>query len=262
MSAVDDYLRALFGLEGKSAVVLGGTGVLCGRMAEALAAAGAFVYVAGRNVDKGIERVQAIERGGGKAEFWNADVADRGSLLALLDHITHAGRGVDVLVNGAGVNSAVPYFDIRDQDWQRILDVNLSGLHRACQIFGRHMTARGRGSIVNVASVSAETPLSKVFAYSASKAAVVNYTQNLARELAPFGVRVNALSPGFFPAEQNRAILDADRTEKVMGRTPLARFGEPNELDGALLLLASERAGGFLTGANLIVDGGFSATSI
>src|SRR4029077_1932753 len=118
-----------------------------------------------------------------------------------------------------------------------------------CQVFGRHMAEHGGGSIVNIASVTAHRPLSKVFAYSASKAAVVNLTQNVARELATSGVRVNAICPGFFPAEQNRKILDPERGERIMGQPPMARFGEPHELVGAALLLLSRRAGSFITGA-------------
>src|SRR5262249_56847147 len=133
------------------------------------------------------------------------------------------------------------------------------GTHWGCQVFGAHMAASGGGAILNIASVTADLPLSRVFAYSASKAAVINLTQNVARELAPQGVRVNALCPGFFPAEQNRKILDAARTENIMRQTPMARFGEPDELVGATLLLLSRRAGSFITGASYYVDGGFTA---
>jgi len=164
-----------------------------------------------------------------------------------------------MLINGAGVNSASPYFDAKDDDWDRVLDSNLKAVHWGCQIFGRRMAESGGGSIVNIASVSAHLPLSRVFAYSASKAAVVNLTQNVARELAPMGVRVNALCPGFFPAEQNRKILDAARIEKIMANTPMARFGEPHELVGATLLMLSRTAGSFITGATYYVDGGFTA---
>jgi NAD(P)-dependent dehydrogenase (short-subunit alcohol dehydrogenase family) len=256
------YLQELFGLTGKTAVVVGGSGVLCGRMAEALACAGAHVLIAGRDEEKLRQRVQKIESIGGRACFCLADVSENGWVERLHESAIERLGAVDVLVNGAGVNSAAPYFEIAKEDWSRVLDVNLTALHETCQRFAKEMASRRCGSIINIASVSAGVPLSKVFAYAASKAAVVNYTQNLARELGPFGVRVNALSPGFFPAEQNRKILDAERTAKIMGRTPLGRFGEPSELDGAVLLLASDKAGSFLTGANLVVDGGFLATSI
>lgn len=256
------YLSQLFELTGKSAVVIGGTGVLCGRMCHALANAGAKVVVAGRSEAKGYERVRAIEQDGGKARFLPVDVTSRESIQSLFDQSLADFGAIDILINGAGLNSALPFFEIDDESWDRVFDTNLKSLHQACQIFGRHMIGRGRGSIINVASISAATPLSKVFAYAASKSAVVNYSQNLAREFGAKGVRVNCISPGFFPAEQNRALLDAERTAKVMARTPMARFGEPNELDAAILLLASDRAGSFITGANLVVDGGFSAMAI
>jgi NAD(P)-dependent dehydrogenase (short-subunit alcohol dehydrogenase family) len=139
--------------------------------------------------------------------------------------------------------------------------VNFTGLVLACQVFGRHMVAQGRGSIINLGSASGLTPLSRVFIYSASKAAVHNISKNLAREWAAAGVRVNTLVPGFFPAEQNRKVLNPERVAAIMGRTPMKRFGEPRELIGATLLLASD-AGSFITGAELVVDGGFDAMAI
>ena len=164
-----------------------------------------------------------------------------------------------MLVNCAGVNSADTYLEVSDDDWQRVIDINLRGTHWGCQIFGAFMAADGGGSILNIGSVTADKPLSRVFAYSASKAAVVNLTQNVARELAPYQVRVNAICPGFFPAEQNRAILDETRTASIMAQTPMARFGEPHELVGTALLLLSKQAGSFITGAAFYVDGGFTA---
>ena len=134
----------------------------------------------------------------------------RESIEELLAQVLESHGRVDLLINGAGVNNAGPYLDIKDEDWDRVIDSNLKAVHWGCQVFGRQMAESGGGSILNVASVTAHTPLSRVFAYSASKAAVINLTQNVARELAPMGVRVNALCPGFFPAEQNRKILDAD----------------------------------------------------
>jgi NAD(P)-dependent dehydrogenase (short-subunit alcohol dehydrogenase family) len=256
------FLDDLFSLEGQKAVVIGGTGTLCGRMCHALALAGAVVVVAGRSEARGTQRVQKILEAGGKAMYLPVEVSSRESIEALLDASLRRVGTIDILINGAGINSAVAYHDIADEEWDRILAANVRGVHVACQIFSSRMIEQKRGSIINVASVSAVVPLSRVFAYSASKAAVVNYSQNLARELAPSGVRVNCLSPGFFPAEQNRKILDAERTGKVLAKTPMRRFGEPHELDGAVLLLASNAAGGFITGANILVDGGFTAMSI
>jgi len=241
------------------AVVIGGTGVLGGALAEGLARAGAAVVVAGRDPEKGRARVEQIAAVGGRAAFAQVDVTRRASIDELLGRVLADQGRVDMLINGAGVNSASPYFEARDEDWDRVLQSNLTAVHWGCQIFGRRMAESGGGSILNIASVSAHLPLSRVFAYSASKAAVVNLTQNVARELAPLGVRVNALAPGFFPAEQNRKILDASRVEAIMRQTPMARFGEPHELVGATLLLLSRGAGSFITGATLYVDGGFTA---
>jgi NAD(P)-dependent dehydrogenase (short-subunit alcohol dehydrogenase family) len=258
-----EYLNRLFGLSGQVAVVIGGTGVLGGALAEALAQAGAFVVVAGRGAERGEERVRAIEALGGKAAFAAVDVSSRESIESLLAHVIKTCGRVDMLINGAGVNSASSYFEVRDEDWEWVINSNLRAVHWGCQLFGRKMAESPEGgSILNIASVSSDKPLSRVFAYSASKAAVVNLTQNVARELAPSNVRVNSLCPGFFPAEQNRKILDADRTANIMRQTPMARFGEPHELAGAALLLLSRQAGSFITGASYYVDGGFTAMRI
>jgi NAD(P)-dependent dehydrogenase (short-subunit alcohol dehydrogenase family) len=228
-------------------------------MAEGLARAGASVVIAGRDSDKGADRVRAIEEAGGKAEFAPVDVMKRSSIEDLLARLLDSQGRADLLINGAGVNNASPYFELKDEDWDRVFDSNLKAVHWGCQVFGRSMAEAGGGAILNVASVTSHTPLSRVFAYSASKAAVINLTQNVARELAPMGVRVNAICPGFFPAEQNRKILDPTRVEHIMRNTPMARFGEPDELVGATLLLLSPRAGRFITGAAYYVDGGFTA---
>jgi NAD(P)-dependent dehydrogenase (short-subunit alcohol dehydrogenase family) len=254
----DSYLDNLFGLSGRTAVVVGGTGVLGGALAEGLARAGAFVVVAGRGADRGEARVDAIKAAGGDGMFVSVDAVDRASVTALLNAVLHARGKADILVNCAGVNSSVPYFDIADDDFAKVLDTNLKSTHLGCQLFGGHMAATGGGAILNIGSVSADKPLSKVFAYSASKAAVVNYTQNVARERAPKGVRVNVLCPGFFPAEQNRKILSPERTTSIMSQTPMNRFGNPEELVGAAILLCAPVAGSFITGTDLYVDGGFT----
>ncbi|MFM7521803.1 MAG: SDR family NAD(P)-dependent oxidoreductase [Planctomycetota bacterium] len=251
-------LERLFGLSGRTAVVVGGTGVLGGALAEGLASAGALVVVAGRGADRGAARVDAIRAAGGQATFVAVEATERGSVEALLAAtLAETGRA-DILVNCAGVNSAIPYFEIPDDDYDRVLDTNLKSTHLGCQVFGAAMADAGGGAILNLGSVSADKPLSKVFIYSASKAAVVNYTQNVARELAPRGVRVNVLCPGFFPAEQNRRILSPERTAAIMGQTPMNRFGNPEELVGATLLLCAPVAGSFITGTALYVDGGFT----
>lgn len=257
------YLQELFGLDGLTAVVIGGTGTLGGSFCDALAKAGAHVLVVGRNDEHGHERVRLIKEAGGSAEYFACDAVKRDELDALVAHLKSSGREANVLINGAGVNSPTPFLDISDEEWERILNVNLRGVRLACQVIGKYMLDQDtKGSIINIASVSAGPPLSRVFTYSLTKAAVLNLTQNLAREWAAKGIRVNALSPGFFPAEQNRKVLTPDRVENIMRHTPMARFGSPEELSGAVLLLASPKAGSFLTGHNLLVDGGFTAMTI
>jgi NAD(P)-dependent dehydrogenase (short-subunit alcohol dehydrogenase family) len=251
----------LFSLKGKTAVVIGGTGELCGAIAEGLAAAGAMVALVGRDAAKAQTRLDKITKEGGKAEFFSCDTTSKAGLQKLLADVLAKHKRVDVLVNGAGVNSPTPFFDIPEDEIDRILTVNLKGLMLACQIFGKHMVEKGSGSIINVGSASGLSPLSRVFTYSASKAAVHNISKNLAREWATQGVRVNILVPGFFPAEQNRKVLSPDRVATIMAKTPMKRFGEAHELVGAALLLATD-AGSFITGTELVVDGGFDAMTI
>jgi NAD(P)-dependent dehydrogenase (short-subunit alcohol dehydrogenase family) len=250
----------LFSLQGKVAAVIGGTGELCGAMAEGFAKAGASVALVGRDAAKAKKRLDAIAKAGGQAEFFSCDTTSKAGLQKLLADVLAKFSRVDILVNGAGVNSATPFFDIAEEEFDKIIAVNLKGLMLACQIFGRHMVERGSGSIINIGSASGLLPLSRVFTYSASKAAVHNLSKNLAREWATKGVRVNVLVPGFFPAEQNRKVLTPERVATIMAKTPMKRFGEAHELVGAALLLASD-AGGFITGTELVVDGGFAAFS-
>lgn len=258
-----DYLKNLFGLDGRTAVVIGGTGVLGGAMAEALGGAGAHVVIVGQNAEKGNDCVARIRTAGGSAAFAAANVTKRDDLEAVVASLQKENRRADVLINGAGVNSATPFLEITEDEWERILNINLRGVRLACQVFGKFMLdTKTPASIINIASLSGITALSRVYTYAATKAAVINLTQNLAREWAPQGIRVNALSPGFFPAEQNRAVLTPERVESIMRHTPAKRFGEPHELAGAVVLLASSNGGSFITGTNLVVDGGFTAMTI
>jgi NAD(P)-dependent dehydrogenase (short-subunit alcohol dehydrogenase family) len=251
----------LFSLQDRVAVVIGGTGLLCGEMAEGFAMAGATVALVGRDAANAKKRLDKIAKGGGTAEFFSCDTTSKASLQKLLADLVAKFGKVDVLINGAGVNSPTPFFDITEEEFDKIITVNLKGLVLACQIFGKHMVERASGSIINLGSASGLNPLSRVFTYSASKAAVHNISKNLAREWATQGVRVNILVPGFFPAEQNRKILNPERVATIMGKTPMKRFGEAHELVGAALLLASD-AGSFITGTELVVDGGFDAMTI
>lgn len=253
--------RDQFSLQGRVAVVIGGTGELCGAMAEALAGAGAHAILVGRDAAKAEARLARIRAAGGSAEFRAAEATDKADLVRLRDAVLAARGRVDILVNGAGVNSPTPFLEIDEAQIDRILATNVKGVIFGCQVFGEAMVKAGRGSIINLGSESAILPLSRVFTYSASKAAVHNLSKNLAREWAPRGVRVNTLVPGFFPAEQNRKVLTPERVASILGKTPMGRFGEARELAGACLLLASD-AGSFLTGSEIVVDGGFSAMSI
>jgi NAD(P)-dependent dehydrogenase (short-subunit alcohol dehydrogenase family) len=258
-----DYLHSLFSLSGKVAVVIGGTGELCGAMAEGLAGAGAEVVLVGRNADKAKARLDRIAKIGGKAWFHAAEATSKAELEALRDTVLKQSGRIDIVVNGAGINSPTPFLDITEEEFDRIVRVNLKGVFLGCQVFGKYLVDRGQGgSIINLGSMSGIVPLSRVFTYSATKGAVHNLSLNLAREWAPHKVRVNVLVPGFFPAEQNKKVLTPERVGHIMGHTPMQRFGEARELIGATLLLASDGAGSFITGEELIVDGGYHAMTI
>ena len=258
------YLDELFSLDGKVAVVIGAGGVLAGAMAEALGAAGAKVAVLDLNGDAADERAAAIREGNGAESFGMAiDATSEEDLRKALGQVLSLWGRVDILLNAPGINSGTPFFEISEEEWERILSVNLKSMFLACKIFGEEMVERGEGgSVINISSASSGPPLSRVFTYSVTKAGVNNLTQFLAREWAPQGVRVNAIAPGFFPAEQNRKLLTEERTAAIMGHTPMARFGEADELAGATVWLASERASGFVTGSIVRVDGGFTAMTI
>ncbi len=266
----------LFDLSGKTAAVLGGTGELGGAMALALAEHGAQVAIVGRNSERGAEKVALIEAAGGRARFFQADALDKASLERAREAIERELGVVSTLVNAAGGNrgdatlppganfSALPL-----EAWQSVFDLNLvGGALLPCQVWGDAMIERGEGSIINIASMSGMIPLSRVVAYSAAKAAVLNLTLFLAREWATKGVRVNAISPGFFPAEQNKKLLFnedgsySERGGQIIAHTPMKRFGRAEELSGLVVFLASTQASGFVTGQNLVVDGGFSSTTI
>lgn len=256
-------MKNLFDLTGTTSVVIGGNGVLGGAMSEALAAQGSRVAIVGRNLEKANAVKQRIEDAGGEAQTFHADVTVEDDLKSVLAQVLAWTGSIDTLVNCSGSNSSTPFFELSMDEWDNIMDVNLKSVVMASQIFGHQMVEQGKGgSIINISSVSSDPPLSKVFTYSASKAGVNSVTKFLARELAPHHIRVNAIIPGFFPAEQNRKILSPERIDSIMTHTPMNRFGNPEELQGTIIYLASVKASSFVTGALIRVDGGFGAMTI
>jgi NAD(P)-dependent dehydrogenase (short-subunit alcohol dehydrogenase family) len=266
----------LFDLSNDVAVVIGATGVLGGAIAEGLASAGAKVAILGRSAERGEARAAQIRKAGGTAQFFSADVSKRDSLTKAHDDIRKSFGAPTILLNAAGgndpkvtVTAERSIEQITAEDWVANFDLNLvGGVLVPCQEFGPAMCANGRGSIINIASVSAHLPLSRVVTYSAAKAAVLSLTQFLAREWAPKGVRVNSITPGFFPAEQNRALLfnpdgsPTPRAQSIFSHTPMKRFGKAEELIGAAVFLASSAASSFVTGTDIRVDGGFLSQTI
>ncbi len=231
-------------------------------MAVAMARAGAEIAIVGRDEEKAAARLKEIADGRGSGYFVSADIASRDGLERLLAEIVKRSGKCEILVNGAGINSPTPFLDTPEEEYDRIFQVNTKAVFVACQVFGQYFLENNvSASIINVGSMSGIRPLSRVFSYSMSKAAVHNLSGNLAREWGTKNIRVNTLVPGFFPAGQNRKVLDADRVRKIMGHTPMQRFGNAKELCGATLLLASD-AGSFITGAEILVDGGYAAMTI
>ena len=267
---------SMFDLTNEVAVVIGATGALGGACAQAMAEAGARVAVVGRSAERGEARVKAITEAGGGAQFFSCDAMDPDSLKSCHEAIDKAIGAPTILLNAAGgnhpdatVTPEMPFEKIPQPAWAKVFDLNLvGGFLLPCQEFGPAMCERGKGSIINIASVTSHLPLSKVIAYSASKAAVLSATRFLAREWATQGVRVNSITPGFFPAEQNKKLLfnedgtPSDRALAIYGHTPMGRFGDPSELAGAAVYLASEKAASFVTGSDIVVDGGFLSQTI
>jgi len=256
------FIETIFGLKGKTAAIIGGGGVLAGAMAEGLARAGANVAILDINVENGKKQSEKIADLGVESLALRVDVSRKTDLQKACDAITKTWGKVDILINAPGINSGTPFLEISEEEWERILSVNLKGVFLACQVFGQQMLKQKSGSIINISSASSGPPLSKVYTYAVTKAGVNNLTQNLAREWGTQGVRVNAIAPGFFPAEQNKKLLTKERTEDIFRHTPMKRFGEANELVGAAIWLASEKASSFVTGAVIWIDGGFSAMTI
>jgi NAD(P)-dependent dehydrogenase (short-subunit alcohol dehydrogenase family) len=252
----------LLDLSGRTAVVIGGTSGIGRAIAHGLAEAGADVVPTSRRIDQVDAAAAEIELRGRKTIRITSDVADLPSLESLLEKCKAAFGKVDILVNSAGRTKRAPSLDFPEDDWNTILDTNLSGTLRACQVFGRHMIEQGYGRIINIASIASFVALYEVAAYSASKAAVASLTKSLAVEWASLGVCVNAIAPGVFPTPLNEKLLNGtERGREFLLRTPMKRFGKVEELAGAAVFLASEAAS-FVVGELLVVDGGLLASGV
>ena len=253
---------SLLELNGKTAVVIGGTSGIGRAIAHGLAEAGADVVPTSRRMEQVEAAASEIEERGRRSLRVTSDVSDRASLQTVLDETVAAFGKVDILVNSAGRTKRAPTLDFSEEDWNAIMETNLTGTLRACQVFGRHMLERGYGRIINIASLSTFVALYEVAAYSASKAAVASLTKSLAIEWASRGVCVNAIAPGVFRTALNQKLLDeSERGREFQLRTPMRRFGKVEELAGAAVFLASDAAS-FVTGEVLTVDGGFLASGV
>jgi NAD(P)-dependent dehydrogenase (short-subunit alcohol dehydrogenase family) len=251
----------MFSLAGKCAVVVGGTSGIGRAIALGLASAGANVVASSRST-QAVETVAGcLEAHGHKTLRIPSDVLDRPSLQHLHDATLSVFGSIDILVNSAGITKRVPTLDCSEELWQSIMNVNLNGTLRACQIFGKTMLQQKKGRIINIASLSTFVAFHEVAAYGASKAAVGALTRSLAVEWAPYGVCVNAIAPGIFPTDLNRELLDSARGKELIARTPMGRFGTVEEVVGTALFLASDESA-FTTGQIIAVDGGFLASGV
>ena len=272
-------------LTGKVAVVTGGAGVLCSEFVRALAQCGAKVAILNRTLSKAEALAEEVRAAGGEAAAVQVDVTNSASVKAAHEEVLKIYGKCDILINGAGGNNArantdkeyfelgdietdtKSFFDLDEEGFRFVMDLNFVGTLLPTQAFAQDMVGREGCTILNVSSMNAFTPLTKIPAYSGAKAAISNFTQWLAVHFSKVGIRVNAIAPGFFSTEQNRALLWNDdgtptaRTGKILGATPMGRFGNPEELLGALMFLVDEKASSFVTGIVIPVDGGFSAYS-
>ncbi|HQU83865.1 MAG TPA: glucose 1-dehydrogenase [Pyrinomonadaceae bacterium] len=249
-------------LNGKTAVIIGGTSGIGRALSHGLAEAGADVVASSRRAEQVEETAKEIEERGRKTLRVTSDVSDKNSLQSLLDECLKEFGKVDILINCAGRTKRAPTLDFDETDWSDIIETNLTGTLRACQVFGRHMLERKYGRIINIASLSTFVALFEVAAYAASKAAVASLTKSLAVEWAKHGVNVNAIAPGVFKTDLNRQLLEStERGKEFQLRTPMGRFGMVEELAGAAVFLASDAAS-FVTGEVLVVDGGFLASGV
>ena len=258
MSYIDKY----FNLKNKVVAITGGAGFLCSEMALGFHRTGCFVAVLDQDFEGAKAIVKIIEDDGGQAIALEMDTSKKKDFENCLEKIIKSFGRVDILINGAGINAPTPFLEITEEEWDRIMAVQLKGTLFGCQVFGKQMLDKGNGVIINISSASSGPPLSKAFTYSVAKAGIKNLTQNIAREWATQGVRVNAIRPGFFPTKWSiEKFITPERERAILGHTAMARYGEPEELLGAVLWLASDAAS-FVTGAEIAIDGGFSAMTI
>jgi NAD(P)-dependent dehydrogenase (short-subunit alcohol dehydrogenase family) len=249
-------------LTDKVVFLTGAGGHIVGELSLGFGRAGCQVVIGDVRLKKAEAVADKIVAEGGRALPVEIDVTRVDAWQEVARQIAGHHQHIDILVNGAGINAPTPFFEIKQEEWDQIFATNLTGTLFGCQVIGKQMVDRGSGSIINISSASAGPPLSKAFAYSAAKSGVKNLTQNIARELATSGVRVNSLRPGFFPTDWNlKNFITEDRKKAILGHTPMGRFGQPAELVGAVLWLASDAAA-FVTGAEICVDGGFLAMTI
>ena len=257
------YLEQLFALKGKVAAITGGGGHLCGEMARGLVRAGCSVVLLDIRPDKCLAIQSELNRDGFHDILTHPlDVSVKSDHQRALDFVLDNYGKIDIFINGAGINAPTPFLEIDLDEWYRVLDSQITGTMLGCQVFGSQMLDQSNGSIINISSASAGPPLSKAFTYSVAKAGIVNLTQNLAREWASRGVRVNSIRPGFFPTAWNiKNFITKERESAILGHTPMQRYGAPSELVGATLWLASD-ASSFVTGSDVTVDGGFSCMTV
>ena len=257
-----EYITSLFNLEGKVALLTGAGGHLVGEMSRAAGLAGMKVVCCDIRLEDAQRTADQITAANGIARAVSIDVREPASFESALSATLEAFGRLDCVLNGAGGNAPTPFLEIPLNEWNNIIEVQLTGTMLCCQVFGRYLLSQKCGSIVNISSASSGPPLSKAFTYSVAKAGVKNLTQNLAREWGTQGVRVNALRPGFFPTEWSmRNFITPEREAAILGHTPMHRYGKPSELVGAVLWLFSD-ASSFVTGAEIAVDGGFTAMTI
>ena len=260
---MNPYLSKLFSLKNKNIVIIGAGGHICSQIAESLAKCESNLAL----LDIRYSKLKVLKEKLNKLSdkeilLYKFDATKLNQHKLVLKKILKKFKNIDVLINGAGINSSISFFDITEKNWKDVVDSQLNATFYGCQVFGKHMISNNKGSIINISSASASPPLSKAFAYSAAKSGIKNLTANLGREWGDKGVRVNALRPGFFPTKWNiENFIDNKRKKSIMNHTPMSRFGKTNELSGAVIWLCSS-ASSFVTGSEVYVDGGFSCMTI